>query len=78
MLEVRDHGDGISEGDRSRIFERFERAVVARRSKPGFGLGLWITRQLVVAHGGEVTVESQPGVGSVFTASLPRAIHEPR
>jgi signal transduction histidine kinase len=76
-LEVRDHGAGISEVDRSRIFERFERALVPRGSKPGFGLGLWITRQLVVAHHGEITIESQPGVGSVFTASLPRAIHDP-
>jgi two-component system OmpR family sensor kinase len=76
-IEVRDQGAGICEVDRARIFERFERAVVTRRSKPGFGLGLWIARQLVVAHQGEITVESQPGVGSVFTASLPRAIHEP-
>jgi signal transduction histidine kinase len=76
-IEVRDHGAGISDVDRSRIFARFERAVVARGSKPGLGLGLWITRQLLVAHQGEITVESQPGVGSVFTASLPRAIHEP-
>jgi len=76
-IEVRDHGEGISEVDQSRIFEPFERAVVPRASKPGFGLGLWITRQLLVAHRGEITVESQPGVGSVFTASLPRAIHEP-
>jgi two-component system, OmpR family, sensor kinase len=73
-IEVRDQGPGISEVDRSRIFERFERAVVPRGSKPGFGLGLWITRQLLVAHQGEIKVESQPGVGSVFTASLPRAI----
>jgi len=76
-IEVRDHGAGISELDRSRIFEPFERAVVPRGSKPGFGLGLWITRQLVVAHQGEITVESQPGIGSVFTASLPRAIQQP-
>jgi two-component system, OmpR family, sensor kinase len=76
-IEVRDHGAGISEVDRSRIFERFERAVVPRGSKPGFGLGLWITRQLLIAHQGEISVESQPGVGSVFTASLPRAIHHP-
>jgi signal transduction histidine kinase len=75
-IEVRDHGAGISDVERSRIFERFERAVVPRGSKPGFGLGLWITRQLLVAHRGEITVESRPGVGSVFTASLPRAIHE--
>jgi signal transduction histidine kinase len=77
MLEVSDHGAGISEVDRSRIFEPFERALVPRGSKPGFGLGLWITRQLVFAHQGEITIKSQPGVGSVFTASLPRAIHEP-
>jgi two-component system OmpR family sensor kinase len=76
-IEVRDHGAGISEVDRSRIFERFERAFAPRGSKPGFGLGLWITRQLLVAHQGEITVESQPGAGSVFTASLPRAIHKP-
>jgi signal transduction histidine kinase len=75
-LEVRDHGEGISEGDRARIFERFERAVVPRDSKPGFGLGLWITRQLLITHQGEITVESQPGVGSVFTARLPRAIQK--
>jgi signal transduction histidine kinase len=75
-IEIRDHGEGISEGDRSRIFERFERAVVPRESKPGFGLGLWITRQLLIAHQGEIAVESQPGVGSVFTASLPRAIQK--
>jgi signal transduction histidine kinase len=75
-IRVRDHGAGISEVDRSHIFERFERAVGPRESKPGFGLGLWITRQLLIAHQGEITVESQPGVGSVFTASLPRAIQK--
>ena len=75
-LSVRDSGIGVAPADQQRIFERFERAVVPRGSKPGFGLGLWITRQLLVAHRGEITVESRPGVGSVFTASLPRAIHE--
>jgi len=76
-IEVRDHGAGISEVDRSRIFARFEHAVAPHASKPGFGLGLWITRQLLIAHQGEITVESEPGVGSVFTASLPRAIQDP-
>jgi len=76
-IEVRDQGAGISEVDRSRIFERFEHALAPRASKPGFGLGLWITRQLLIAHQGEITVESEPGVGSVFTASLPRAIQDP-
>ncbi len=76
-LSVRDQGIGIEESDRKRIFERFERAVT-RRDRPGFGLGLWITRQLVVAHGGEIAVESQAGVGSVFTAALPRGISAPQ
>jgi signal transduction histidine kinase len=76
-IRVCDHGAGISEADRSRIFEPFEHALAPRASKPGFGLGLWITRQLLVAHQGEITVESEPGVGSVFTASLPRAIQDP-
>jgi two-component system OmpR family sensor kinase len=75
-LTVRDHGIGIAESDRERIFGRFERAVT-KRERPGFGLGLWIVRQLVIAHGGEVLVESTPGVGSLFTATLPRAITEP-
>jgi signal transduction histidine kinase len=69
-LRVRDHGVGISEVDRARIFERFERAV-RRGDLPGFGMGLWIARQLVQAHHGEIKVESQPGCGSVFTVRLP-------
>jgi len=74
-LMVRDYGVGISEDNRARIFERFERAVAPRGMQPGFGLGLWITRQLVAAHGGQIVVESEPGVGSSFTATLPQAIH---
>jgi signal transduction histidine kinase len=75
-LRVRDHGPGICDADRARIFERFERALATRAAHPGFGLGLWITRQLVVAHGGQIAVESRAGVGSVFTARLPRAIQD--
>ena len=71
VVAVRDGGAGIAKSDQARIFERFERAAT-RRERPGFGLGLWIARRLVVAHGGELTVESTPGVGSVFTAALPR------
>jgi signal transduction histidine kinase len=69
-LTVRDRGVGISEVDRARIFERFERAV-RRGDLPGFGMGLWIARQLVQAHHGEIKVESQPGRGSAFTVRLP-------
>lgn len=75
VLTVRDRGIGISEEDQRRIFQRFERAV-SQRNYGGFGLGLWIVRQIVEAQGGTVRVESAPGRGSTFTVELetgPRA-----
>ncbi len=69
VLSVRDRGIGIPEADQRRIFERFERAV-SRRNYGGFGLGLWIVRQIVEAQGGTVRVESAPGGGSTFTVEL--------
>jgi signal transduction histidine kinase len=76
-LRVRDHGMGISQADRDRIFADFE-DVALRVQHPGFGMGLWIARHLVEAHGGQISVESPPGGGSVFTARLPQAIHVPQ
>ncbi len=70
-LAVRDRGIGIAPEDRQRIFERFERAT-SERSHGGIGMGLWIVRQLVVAHGGTIEVDSEPGEGSTFTVTLPR------
>jgi signal transduction histidine kinase len=70
VLTVRDHGIGISPEDHARIFERFERAVSARNFS-GFGLGLWIVRQNVEAHGGSIAVDSRAGEGSTFTVRLP-------
>jgi signal transduction histidine kinase len=75
VLRVCDRGIGISAEDRARIFERFERAV-RPGDLPGFGLGLWIARQLVQAHGGEVEVAASPGAGSLFTVRLPGLIGE--
>jgi signal transduction histidine kinase len=72
-VSVRDHGIGISEADQRRIFERFERAV-SKRNYGGFGLGLWISRQIVQSLGGDVRVESAPGKGSTFTVELPGAL----
>jgi signal transduction histidine kinase len=69
-LTVRDHGIGISLEDQRRIFGRFERA--ASLSYGGLGLGLFISSQIVRAHGGTITVESTPDVGSVFIVELPR------
>jgi signal transduction histidine kinase len=69
-LSVRDHGIGIAPADRERIFERFERAASARHYG-GLGLGLYITRQVVEAHGGTIRVASHAGAGSTFSVELP-------
>jgi two-component system OmpR family sensor kinase len=69
-LIVRDEGIGISEEDRARIFQRFEQAVT-RREHGGFGIGLWLANQLVVAMGGTIIIESAPGEGTAFTVMLP-------
>jgi signal transduction histidine kinase len=71
QLAVRDHGMGIQPADVSRIFGRFERAVPSRHYG-GLGLGLYISRQIVEAHGGEIAVTSEPGEGSLFVVTLPR------
>jgi len=71
-LEVRDSGIGISGARQDHIFNRFERAASAEHYG-GLGLGLYITRRIVEAHGGSVHVESQAGAGSTFTVELPCA-----
>jgi PAS domain S-box-containing protein len=70
FLTVRDHGIGIPPEHQSRVFDKFERAV-SHRQYGGFGLGLWISRQLIEAHHGSIEVQSQPGAGSTFRVSLP-------
>ncbi len=69
-LTVRDQGIGIPTEQLPRIFDRFERAVSAR-TYGGIGLGLYITREIVEAHGGRVEVASVPGEGATFTVVLP-------
>ncbi len=69
-LVVRDHGIGIAPEAQTRIFERFERAVPSQHYG-GFGIGLWIVRQVVEAHGGTIRVESAAGAGTTFTVELP-------
>ncbi|WP_223640723.1 ATP-binding protein [Corallococcus sp. EGB] len=70
-LRVRDEGVGIPQEAQRRVFERFERERAAK-TKAGYGLGLYIARQLVEAHGGIIRVESVPGCGATFTVDLPR------
>ncbi|MGD2185975.1 MAG: sensor histidine kinase, partial [Desulfobacterales bacterium] len=68
---VKDSGIGISEKEMPRIFERFYRCDPSR-SEAGIGLGLSFARAIARAHGGDITVISQPNKGSTFTVTLPK------
>jgi signal transduction histidine kinase len=69
-LQVRDHGIGIAADQQTRIFERFERGVEQRSG--GFGIGLWVVKNVCVALGGTIAVDSELGEGARFTVMLPR------
>jgi len=71
-IQVRDGGPGISPSDRERVFGRFEQAVGQGRRRGGFGVGLWVVRQLAEAMGGMVAIEDAPGGGALFTVTLPQ------
>lgn len=69
-IDVQDQGIGISEDNQKRIFLQFER-VVGNDGTGGLGLGLFITKQLVEAHGGHIGVKSRENEGTVFSVTLP-------
>jgi signal transduction histidine kinase len=71
-LSVSDHGIGIDDANLEKIFDRFERAVSANEVS-GLGLGLFISRQIVQAHGGRIWAECKPGAGTTFSVELPEA-----
>ena len=70
VVLVKDEGPGVAPEDQERIFERFERGI-APSDVGGLGLGLYITRKIVEAHGGRVDVVSGPGKGAAFRVALP-------
>lgn len=71
-IMVADHGPGIPEADRARVFERFAR-LENGKSRPGMGLGLYIVRIISENHGGSARVEETPGGGATFVVDLPLA-----
>jgi PAS domain S-box-containing protein len=70
QVTVRDHGIGVPLEEQGRIFERFARAVSVREYG-GLGLGLFISKQIIEAHGGSIKVSSEPGKGSTFAVEFP-------
>ncbi|MFF1882806.1 sensor histidine kinase [Pseudarthrobacter sp. NPDC058196] len=78
IIEVRDHGPGISEEDAAKVFERFYRADTSRtRETGGSGLGLAIVAAIVGSHGGSVRVERTDGGGATLVVSLPHRDEAP-
>lgn len=80
-FEIRNQGPPIPAEDLPHIFEPFRRVETTERAAEGLGLGLHIAREIVQAHGGELSVESTPDEGTTFTVRLPRMVaeelHEP-
>ncbi len=75
-IEVRDGGAGIPASDRARVFECFERAVGQNERHSGFGVGLWVVRQLVQCMDGTIAIDDAPGGGALFTVALPLHMRE--
>ncbi len=71
LMSVSDQGIGIADNDLSGIFKPFQRSSATIGTIPGIGLGLSVSRHIVEAHGGTLTVESQLGAGSTFHVRLP-------
>jgi two-component system sensor histidine kinase KdpD len=76
VISVRNQGAEIAEWERERIFDKFYRGASARERVPGTGMGLAIVREVALAHGGAVRVESSPGSGVEFILTLPSAKEE--
>lgn len=73
LIAVTDDGVGIAPEDQERVFEEFQQVGDRGSRTKGTGLGLALTRRLVIAHGGSITVDSAVGAGSTFTVALPAA-----
>jgi signal transduction histidine kinase len=73
VLSIQDRGRGIAPDEIPRLFDRYYQTKRARGAERGLGLGLYITRGLVEAHGGRIDVESAPGLGSTFRIWFPAA-----
>jgi len=72
FIKVSDNGIGIGKNDQKHVFDKFYRASTGNIHKyKGLGLGLYYVKKIAEAHGGDVTVSSKPGKGSIFTVTIP-------
>src|SRR5581483_7890764 len=71
IISVTDHGIGIKPEVSERIFNRFDRGTVSTREYKGLGVGLYVTKQILAAHKGRISVVSKQGKGTTFTVELP-------
>jgi signal transduction histidine kinase len=78
VVSVVDHGVGIASAEVPRLFRRYSQAEAGRRQRESLGLGLYIAKGLVEAHGGRIWVESEVGRGSTFHFTLPIAREDNR
>lgn len=72
-LKIGDTGPGISEEEQGRLFQRFSQGRVGKKYTPGTGLGLYLCKQIIDAHHGQITCSSEPGSGTTFSITLPAA-----
>lgn len=77
VVDVRDRGPGIAPEDLGRLFERFSRLSTTVHRTPGSGIGLYVSKHIVDLHGGDISVESEPGHGATFSVRLPRRPSRP-
>jgi len=71
VVSIRDQGQGIPEEDQERLFERYFRGSAEGGEIKGLGLGLYVTRRIIEAHGGSISVSSKPNKGTEFRFILP-------
>ena len=76
IISIADQGPGIPASEQGRVFEKFYRGVKDRRQVTGTGMGLAIAREILRAHGGDISLKSAPGQGSEFCLSIPAASQE--